>query len=143
MRNLGLMRSSMMQLMAWLAEGKIHMPISHRYSLCRPVHNSSLVGCSRQGPCAARGSSCPVWRSQEPHVHCAGVGFAVQLLYLHAMLQLTASVPSLHLCSVLAQAGPVMCRVPLERAPDAYKALLTRQNIGKVLLLPGQGASRL
>ena len=28
----GLMRSSMMQLMAWLAEGKIHMPISHRYT---------------------------------------------------------------------------------------------------------------
>ena len=37
----------------------------------------------------------------------------------------------------------LLCRVPLERASEAYKALLTRQNIGKVLVLPGQGPSRL
>ena len=32
------------------------------------------------------------------------------------------------------------CRFPLEQAPEAFKALLSRQVIGKVLLTPDTGA---
>ena len=32
------------------------------------------------------------------------------------------------------------CRFPLEQAPEAFKALLSRQVMGKILLLPDTGA---
>ena len=37
----------------------------------------------------------------------------------------------------------VSCRFPLEQASQAFSALLTRESVGKVLLLPNPPASKL